>query len=117
MRTVVALLLFLTLVIASPAEECRRIHGRAVWYRGDGFFAIWHVGTHHYFMPADKASADLICKYFDCENGEIQPALFADFTVCPTEKFKQGAAQPVIVRRVEHPVVIRDWPPEKLTAH
>jgi hypothetical protein len=83
-----------------------------VYYRGDGNFVIWHVGTHHIFSP-DKASIDLICQYFDCANGDRQPALFADFTVCPTEKFKPGSAQAVIVKRVQHPRVVPDWSPGK----
>lgn len=112
MRAVLSWLLVALLVSPCVAQPCRKIHGRAVWYRGDGFFAIWHVGTHHNFMLVDKPSTDLVCKYFDCVNGEIQPALFADFTVCPTEKYIEGAAQPVIVTKVEHPHVIRNWPPE-----
>lgn len=91
-------------------QTCRVIHGRAMWYRGDGFFAIWHIGTHHIFSPADRDSADLICQYFDCESGDRQPALFADFTICPTEPYQDGAAQNVIVKRVEHPIVFTDWP-------
>ena len=94
------------------SQPCREIRGRAVWYRGDGFFAIWHIRTHHIFFPADKASDDLICQYFDCENGDRQPALFADFTVCPTEPYRAGAAQPVIVTGVRRPRVVPDWPPE-----
>jgi len=93
--------------------SCVLIRGRAIDYRGDGFFAIWHVGTHHIFFPADAKSADLICQYFDCESPDRQPALFADFTVCPTKPYQHGAAQPVIVKRVEHPVVFTDWPPPK----
>jgi len=67
------------------AQACFSVRGRAVWWRGDGYFEIWHVGTHHSFFVTDKASTDLVCRYFDCENGERQPALFADFTVCPTK--------------------------------
>lgn len=94
-------------------QACRVIHGRAMWYRGDGFFAIWHVGTHHIFSPIDQKSADLICQYFDCDSGDRQPALFADFTICPTEPFQNGAAQSVVVKRVEHPIVFTDWPNPK----
>jgi hypothetical protein len=104
------LLLLAAMLPTASAQSCFQIHGRAVWYRGDGFFTIWHVGTHHIFFPADKESADLICKYFDCESGDRQPALFADFTVCPTEPFKVGAAQPVIVKKVLRPRVVADWP-------
>jgi hypothetical protein len=108
---VVCLILLINPMHCQSAEPCRQIRGRAVWYRGDGFFAIWHIGTHHIFFPADKASGDLICQYFDCESGNRQPALFADFTVCPTEPYKAGAAQPAIVTKVQHPRVVPDWPP------
>ncbi len=97
----------------SSPNACIAIRGRAIEYRGDGFFAIWHIGTHHIFMPADAHSADLICQYFDCESGDRQPALFADFTVCPTRPYERGSAQPVIVKRIENPIVFTDWPPPK----
>ena len=113
MRVLFPSLLLTLLVPIGSAQTCRKIHGRAIWYRGDGFFAIWHIGTHHIFTPVDKQSADLVCQYFDCENGDIQPALFADFTICPTEKYVQGASQNVIVKKVEHPVVVAEWPPEQ----
>lgn len=111
-KLITALMLALLLPIASAHTQCRKIHGRAILYRGDGFFAIWHIGTDHIFMPADKQSADLICRYFDCDSGDKQPALFADFTVCPTRRYAHGEAQPVIVKKVEHPVVVAEWPPE-----
>jgi hypothetical protein len=97
---------------AAPAQDCFKIRGRAVLYRGDAFFQIWQVGTHHVFFPADKQSADLICEYFDCESGDRQPALFADFTVLPAERHKPGAAQPVFVKKVQHPRIVPDWPPQ-----
>lgn len=101
-------------VIAEPSvQPCLSIRGRAIEYRGDGFFAIWHIGTHHIFSPADAKSADLVCQYFDCESGDRQPALFADFTLCPTEPYHDGAAQAARVERVEHPLVFTDWPPPK----
>lgn len=100
--------------VSEPSmQACLSIRGRAIEYRGDGFFAIWHVGTHHIFSPADAKSADLVCQYFDCESGDRQPALFADFTLCPTEPYHEGAAQPARVERVEHPIVVTDWPPPK----
>jgi len=112
----IAIVLELILLAGSlpcrSAEPCREIHGRAILYRGDGFFSIWHIGTHHIFFPADKASADLVCQYFDCNTIDRQPTLFADFTVCPTEPYKAGAAQPAIVKRVQHPRVVLDWPPD-----
>lgn len=113
MRTIpLYLALLATPTAHSLAQACFQIHGRAVEYRGDGFFAIWHIGTHHIFSPADPKSADLICNYFDCESGDRQPALFADFTVCPTEHFVKGAAQLAKVTAVSHPFVIPDWPPQ-----
>lgn len=121
MRNVLAGLMLLALLGGVPAgwaasgntRECFDIHGRAILYRGDGFFAIWHVGTHHVFFPSDKASYDLLCSYMDCDSPRKQPALFADFTVCPTKPFKKGSAQPVLVKKVAHPVVVPEWPPKK----
>jgi hypothetical protein len=101
--------LVLALMPSAQAQKCFQIRGRAIWYRGDGFFAIWHVGTHHVFAPADKQSVDLVCEYFDCTSGDKEPALFADFTVCPIEPFVNGAAQAVIVKKVQHPHVVADW--------
>lgn len=107
-------MLFSALIAVAPAQTCLQIHGRAVWYRGDGFFAIWHIGTHHIFSPVDKESTDLVCRYFDCESGDRQPALFADFTICPAEPYVKGAAQTVTVTRVQNPRVVADWPaPDK----
>ena len=97
----------------SNPQKCFDIRGRAVLYRGDGFFAIWHVGTHHIFFPADKASYDLLCDYMDCTTPRKQPALFADMTVCPTKSFKKGWAQPVKVTKIWHDYVVPDWPPKK----
>jgi len=112
MRILGSLLLVAILGSGATAEQkCFQIRGRAVWYRGDGFFAIWHVGTHHMFFPADKESSDLVCRYFDCVHADQQPALFADFTICPTEEYKPGSAQPAVVKKVERPKVVKDWPP------
>ena len=93
------------------AQSCFQIRGRAIWYRGDGFFALWHIGTHHIFYPADEQSRDLVCHSFDCETVDREPALYADFTVCPPESHKRGAAQAVLVKKVEHTHVVPDWPP------
>jgi hypothetical protein len=78
-------------------------------YRGDGFFAIWHVGTHHIFSP-DANSAELICQYFDCDSSDREPALYADFTICPTEPYTPGAAQGAKVTAVRRARVVPDWP-------
>jgi hypothetical protein len=105
------LLLAAALAPLVRAQECLQIHGRAVQYRGNAFFEIWHVGTNHRFFIVDGRSQELVCKYFDCESPDRQPALFADFTLCPTEPFKKGAAQPATVKSVAHPRVVADWPP------
>lgn len=111
MRRILQLaMLGLALVPLLSAQNCRQIRGRAVYYRGDGFFAIWHVGTHHVFSPANASSVDFVCRYFDCESPGRQPALFADFTICPTEPFRTGAAQSAIVKEVKNPRVVADWP-------
>ena len=98
---------------SSQPQSCFQIRGRAILYRGDGFFAIWHVGTHHIFYPADKASADLLCDHMDCTSPRKQPALFADMTVCPTEPYKKGWAQPAIVKGITHYYVVPEWPPAR----
>jgi hypothetical protein len=114
MRTIaIYVALLAAFVPAVQSQKCFDIHGRAVEYRGDGFFAIWHVGTHHSFYLYDNKSADLVCQYFDCESGDRQPALFADFTLCPFERHTAGAAQGAVVKAVEHPRVVTDWPPAK----
>lgn len=123
-KAVVSLLLLVLLLVPNAlaathphqqehSQKCFQIHGRAILYRGDGFFAIWHIGTHHIFYPADKKSWDLLCSYMNCTNPRKQPALFADFTVCPTLPYKKGSAQPAIVTKVTHPYVVSDWPPKK----
>jgi hypothetical protein len=95
-------------------EPCITIHGRATWYRGDGSFALWHIGTHHTFYLSSKESYELVCQYFACDSPDRQPALFADFTICPTEPFRKGAQQGAIIKEIEHPIVITDWPAPKL---
>lgn len=112
MRAIVlSILLMSALATTGSAQECFQIRGRAVLYRGDSFFSIWHVGTDPIFIPANEASANLVCKYVDCVSGDKQPALFADFTICPTRRYIPGAAQPAIVKAVQHPHVVPEWPP------
>jgi hypothetical protein len=111
MRTILLSILLSAVMPSANAQTCFEIHGRAVQYRGDAYFAIWHVGTHHEFFPADAASADLICRYFDCESPDRQPALFADFTICPTAPYEKGAGQPATVKSIRHPRVVPEWPP------
>lgn len=97
----------------SQPQKCFQIRGRAILYRGDGFFAIWHVGTHHIFDPVGDKSWDLLCSYVDCKSARRQPALFADMTVCPTEPYKKGWAQPVVVKKITHSYVVPDWSPAR----
>jgi hypothetical protein len=112
-RHLLSLGLLLPIVLATPssAEPCREIHGRAVLYTGDGQLAIWHVGTHHMFLILDDGSYKLLSKYMpiDALPEAGSKALFADFTICPTEKYVPGAAQPAIVTRIRNPH-LSTWP-------
>ena len=90
----------------TPAEPCREIHGRAILYSGDSFLEIWHVGTNHTFFVVDEKSSDLILDNLHYKVDGPQKALFADFTVCPTEKYKKGASQPVVVKQIRNPKVV-----------
>lgn len=112
-QILISVLLLISPAFPASAQACIQIHGRAVWYRGDGYFAIWHIGTRHEFYPTDASSINLLCKYFDCESGDRQPALFADFEICPSEPFREGAAQGAYVKAVRHPRVVADWPVPK----
>ena len=87
------------------AESCREIHGRAISYSGDAFLEIWHVGTHHTFFVVDQKSTESIEGYLHYPESDNQ-ALFADFTVCPTEKYKKGFSQPVIVKKIRNPRLV-----------
>jgi hypothetical protein len=86
-------------------ESCREIRGRAISYSGDAFLEIWHVGTHHTFFVVDQKSTELIESYLHYPESDKQ-ALFADFTVCPTEEFKKGFSQPVIVKKIRKPKLV-----------
>ena len=90
---------------SSFAEACREIHGRAILYSGDAFLEIWHVGTHHTFFVVDEESSELIFRYLHYPKSDNQ-ALFADFTICPTERYKQGASQPAAVKRIRNAHVV-----------
>jgi len=99
------LLLALMIVLLPPAwlfsaEPCQQIHGRARLYTGDGQLMIWHIGTRHEFWILDEKSWDQIFKYIPNGGGKD---LYADFTLCPTRKFRQGAAQPATVKSIQHP--------------
>ena len=98
-----SLTLPLTLGLPSPIEACREIHGSANFYTGDGQTRIWHIGTHQDFAISDQDSYQLLLRYIP-EDGS--KTLYGDFTVCPAEKYVQGAAQPVVLKKVRHPVVM-----------
>jgi hypothetical protein len=116
-----SLLLFsfaLTLPTPTLADQsCQRIHGRAILYTGDGQLRIWHIGTHHTFRPVERLdSSDDFEQSWDkvlhlLSGGQKGPdafddrALFADFVVCPTRPYREGASQTAIVKRIYHPKV------------
>jgi hypothetical protein len=113
MRFALLLGLFLlsSAACAAPTEPCREIHGRAILYTGDGQLSIWHIGTHHIFMILDDESYSLLAQYMPIEAlpEAGSKALFADFTICPTEKYVRGAAQPAVVKNIKHPHVVPRW--------
>jgi hypothetical protein len=102
---VLALAMFMIPDELSGAEPCQEIHGRAISYSGDAFLEIWHVGTHHTFFVVDQKSTELIESYLHYPESDDQ-ALFADFTVCPTENYKKGFSQPVIVKQIRNPRLV-----------
>jgi len=102
------LILVLALVRYSQAEPCREFHGRAILYSGDSFLEIWHIGTHHTFFVVDNKSTELILKYIPDEGDEYLKELFAEFTICPTARYRKGASQPMIVKGIQHPRVVLD---------
>jgi hypothetical protein len=104
----VVLTLFGTLASTSLSQTCREIHGRAILYSGDGFLEIWHIGTHHTFFVVNEKSTDLILSYLPYLGDDRQNALFADFTICPTERYKKGASQSTIVKRIRNAHVFSD---------
>jgi hypothetical protein len=106
----ISFLLALITLIANPArcfgaEPCREIHGRAILYSGDSFLEIWHIGTHHTFYVVDDSSTDLILRYVPASVGDSKPALFANFTLCPTPPYRRGASQATLVKRIRNPRV------------
>ena len=107
MRLLVLLALAVLLIPQelSGAEPCQEIHGRAISYSGDAFLEIWHVGTHHTVFVVDQKSTELIEGYLRYPKSDNQ-ALFADFTVCPTENYKKGFSQPVIVKNIRNPKLV-----------
>ena len=114
-------LLALTLAAASTlhaAQPCQTFHGRFRLYSADGQLRIWHIGTHHEFMPPDGEDQDYGIGGWDRvmdilnhnnPNPNSPPddvQLFADFTVCPTEPLHPGAAQRATVKSIHHPHVV-----------
>jgi hypothetical protein len=100
-----AALLALTSISASAAENCREIHGRAAYYRGDGQLRIWHIGTHHEFsIDEGSTSWNLL---LDILGNDGSKALYADFTVCPISGFVKGAAQEAAVTKIRHPHIAK----------
>jgi hypothetical protein len=103
-------------ITASAADPCFVIHGKAHLYGGDGQLRIWHVGTHHEFEP-DETTWDTVVGWLDAglKKGDSErfasPAsnlmLFGDFTVCPTEPFRQGAVQKAKIVSVKNRHYVR----------
>jgi len=87
------------------AKSSQEIHGRAISYSGDAFLEIWHVGTHHTFFVVDQKSTELIEGSLHYPESDNQ-AQFADFTVCPTEDYKKGFSQPIIVKKIRNPRLV-----------
>jgi hypothetical protein len=120
MRTLPALAaLLITSTSAFAAGPCQIFHGRATYSSANGMFRIWHIGTHHTFMPDDLRTPDntdfspswnkimdLLTDNERNPRGGDDTALFADFVVCPTEPLHQGASQPARVLHIYHPHVV-----------
>lgn len=108
-------LLGLILLAPQAVEPCRVVHGRATFYTGDGQLRIWQVGTHHTFRPNETPASnddfppswskllDLLAAGGKRPEVLDRNELFADFLLCPTQRFQEGASQPAQLRRVDHP--------------
>ncbi len=112
MRLAVIVTLILISGLRCPAgQPCSTIHGRAHYYGGDGQLRIWHIGTHHEFIP-DQSSWDRVMGWLlegvppserkNYASPESAVDLFGDFEVCPTEPLRKGAAQEARVTAVSH---------------
>lgn len=110
-----AALLILAATPAFAAEPCQSFHGRALYYSADGQFRIWHIGTSHEFQPPEmpgpnpdyEPSWNRLMKILLA--GSQNPddhAVFADFVICPTVPFRNGAAQQAIIRTIRHPHIV-----------
>jgi hypothetical protein len=92
------------------------IHGRAHLYGGDGQLRIWHVGTRHDYEP-DESSWRRVQGWLEAgvkdsdKANYASPAstvyLFADFLLCPTEAYRNGAVQRARVISVYHRRYVR----------
>lgn len=99
--------LFLTAVVSvCHGESCEKIRARAVYYSGDSYLEIWRIGADHTFFVVDEKSADLILETMHYNVDRPLQALYGDFTVCPTQPYKEGHAQAAIVKRIENPRVV-----------
>jgi hypothetical protein len=115
--------LVLTLAILACAlslkavEPCRKIHGRAHYYFADGQFRLWYIGTHHEFSliysdyadrdyPTDEKILDMLRAGITQPIGISDNDLFADFLVCPTERYRKGATQQAYVKAMYHPHIV-----------
>lgn len=119
MRLPICIALFASLLpSAHAAQPCQRIHGRAILYTGDGQLRIWHIGTHHTFRPDERLDPgydfeqswekvmNLLLGGEKAPEGFDDHALFADFLVCPTRPYREGASQTAIVKNLYHPKVV-----------
>lgn len=116
---VLAALLLLTSTAAFAAQPCQTFHGRFRFYSADGQYRVWHIGTHHTFMPpwgpSDvgylNAGWNRAMDILDRHNPNPKSPpddlqLFADFTVCPTEPLHPGAAQRATIKSIRHPRIV-----------
>ena len=100
-------------LLAEP-HSCSVIRGRA-HHPTDGAARIWHIGTHHDFMP-DQSTFQRVDQWLDegvdlRDRSLVAPLstvyLFGDFLVCPTEPFKAGAVQEAEIRSIRHRRYVR----------
>ena len=107
--------LLTTTTIACAAQPCLNIRGKATYYSGDSQFRIWRIGTHHTFRPdvteSDPDSwnkiLDLITSNGSRPHGYDDYSVIANFVVCPTEPFREGASQPARVKSMSHTRLVK----------
>ena len=110
------LLVFLSASRATASDPCVIVHGRASLSGADLQLRIWRVGTHHEYEP-DDSSWDRVIRWLNAgvsksdKEAYAIPAssvfLFADFTLCPTERLREGAVQRAHVVSMKHPHYLR----------